>query len=433
MRRPLLAALAVATSLVAAPLVAAPAAAAAPPQTGFERSGGTAWTTLQDEQRFLRQVDRDSDRVSVRQIARTAQGRPVQLVQIGARARTQEQVAQGSSVLLLCLQHGDEPAGREACLSQIRDLAYAEDARTQRLLQRTTVLVVPTVNPDGRAANSRRNSADVDLNRDHLALTQPESQAVARLLRDWKPDVLHDAHEYGGTPEVYDRDLIHLWPRNRNVDGAVHRLARQLSQTYVDGAVQDAGFSTGIYGIYNGPDGEPIAQVAGDEDERILRNMAGLRHSAGLLIESRIDDGLEDDPEGNARRVDSHLAAMEGTLSMVLERGPQLARQTAAAARRAAAEGASGDTPYYLGGADNRLPTTAEVLLDPPCAYALTTEEYASAKRTLDLHGVRVTRSGGAVTVSMAQAAQPVIPLLLDERAEYEIAAGDPVACGEGV
>ncbi|RJK94867.1 M14 family metallopeptidase [Vallicoccus soli] len=434
MRRPLLAslaALAAGASLVAAPLAAAaPAAGAEPPRTGFERSDGTEWTSLEDEARFLRQVDRDSDRVSIRTIARTAQDRPVRMVQIGSGPRSQQEVAEGSTLLLLCLQHGNEPAGREACLSTVRDLAYATDARTQRLLDRTTVLVVPTFNPDGRAADTRQNSAGVDLNRDHLVLTQPETQGLARVLRDLRPDVLHDAHEYGGTPELYDRDLISLWPRNRNVDDRVHALARQLSLTYVNGTVEDAGFSTGIYGIYNGPDGEPVAQVAGDEDERILRNLAGLRHVAGLLVETRIDDGLEDDPEGNVRRVNSQLAAVRGTLSMVLEKRTQLARQTAAARERAAQEGASGDSPYYLGGADNRLPERSEVLFEPPCAYELTAEQFSSVRRTLTLHGIETTRSGGTVTVSMAQEAQPVIPLLLDERAEYEVAAGTPVACG---
>lgn len=427
-----IAALAVTSSLAATGLALAPTAQAAdsPPTTGFERSDGRSWTSLGEEGAFLKAVDAASDRVRVREVARTREGRPLRLVTIGAPGRTDAQVAAGSTVLLLCLQHGNEPAGREACLSTVRDLAFATDDATRALLDRTTVLVVPTANPDGRAADIRQNSQGVDINRDHLELRTVEARSVARIIRDLRPDVLHDAHEYGGTPEVYDRDLIHLWPRNRNVDSRVYDLARTLNDTYVGPTVRRAGFTSGIYGILNGPDGEPVAQVAGDEDPRILRNMAGLRHVNGMLVESRIDDGLENDQAGNNRRVDSQLAAIQGTFRFMREKGDVLARQTTAAAARAAAEGASGDSPYYLAGADNRLPETSEVVFDPPCAYTLTPAQYRDVKGTLDLHGVTAKTTGGVVTVTMAQAAQPVIPLLLDERADYELAKGTPVACG---
>ena len=415
------------------PAAAAPAQADEDgPRTGFEQRGGADWTTLDEEQAFLRQIDRASGRVSMTQLARSAQGRPLDLVQIAATERTPSQVAAGRTVLLMCLQHGNEPAAREGCLEMIRDLAYDTSPATRRLLQSTTVLVVPTVNPDGRAANTRANSNGVDINRDHLALVTEEAQAIARLVRDYRPQVVHDAHEYGGRADVYDRELIRLWPRNLNVDEDVRALAKAHSTDYIDPLLQFEGFTTGEYGIWYGADDRPIAQVAGDEDERILRNAMGLRHVAGQLVESLVNDldGDETETENKVRRVRTQVLSLQATLDLVLEQGAALKAATTSAAAEAAAEGAAGDQPFFFAGADNMLPSPAALDLTPPCAYTLTAEQFGGVQRTLDLHGIEASRATSTVTISMAQAAQPVIPLLLDARANFEVVQGTPVDCG---
>ncbi|MET0134706.1 MAG: carboxypeptidase, partial [Kibdelosporangium sp.] len=76
----------------------------------------------------------------------------------------------------------------------------------------------------------------------------------------------------------------------------------------------------------------------------------------------------------------------------------------------------------YFDGADNQAPT--EVEQNPPRGYQLTAEQYAQVKDKLDLHGVHVTRSG---FVPLAQQARPLIPLLLDARADFHLVAATPV------
>lgn len=413
--------LGVTAAALAAPLLAAPAQAApAPPRTGFERSDGARWTTQPEEQTFLKAVDRGSERVSMSAIGATKQGRPLQLVRIGTH-RT------ANTALLICSQHGDEPSGREACLTTVRDLAYAEDKQTRDFLRRTTVLVIPTANPDGRAADTRGNSDGVDINRDHIALQTAEGRAMAAVLRDHRPDVVYDLHEYGATVPFYDKDLLALWPRNLNTDDRVHQEAHTLSESYVRPSAEDAGYSTGIYGIWTDPvTGEPVRQVAGDGQERILRNTAGVKHSVGLLVETRVDaltDAEQKDPAlNNRRRVESHLAALDGAFAFTGERRARIERATTLARLAGFADRG----PVYLGGADNDPAEPAEIIQDPPCGYRLTETQYADVEDELALHGVVSERDGAGAFVSLRQSLRDLVVLLLDERATYHLTTGRP-------
>jgi Zinc carboxypeptidase len=413
-------------------LLAAPALAA--PLTGFEQRNGASWTTHEEELEFLRQVDRATDRVKVNRIGETAQGRPLHLVRLADQAPREKDALREPTVLLVCSQHGNEPAGREACLKALRDLAFSEHPAVLELLATRSFLFVPSANPDGRAANTRGNSDGTDINRDHLNLETPEARAMAEVVRDWRPEVALDLHEYGPSiPGVYDDEVLYLWPRNLNIDDQVHDLAETLGRQYVLPDSEKAGYSADEYGQYELADND-IHQSAGDGDEGIMRNAMGLRHSLGVLVETAVTEDPRNSPLElvdramvQRRRVDSHMTVVACVLRFIRERGAEAQDVTAGAAERKTREGRDRSAPVYFGGADNDEPSEDEIVDPPPCGYRLTAAQLAEHRTVLQLLGIRSRRSGGGAFVPMGQAAEPLIPLLLDERGMRHSVEGQPV------
>ena len=406
-------------ALMAGAMTPVLAAKSEPPRTEFEESGGAAWTSHKGELSFVAAVDKASDRVEVDIVGKTKQGRPLQLIRIGHPTPAPLALAlRQPTTLFVCTQHGNEPAGREACLQRLRDLAFTDDAQLVAQLREQTILFVPTANPDGREANARGNSDGTDINRDHLNLTTPEGRAMAEVVRDWEPEAVVDLHEYGSSiPVLYDDEALVLWPRNLNVDEDIHAQAKTLALDFITTDLEEAGYSTDEYGQYEIAD-QDIHQSAGDGDEGIARNAMGLRHTLGILVETRVDSDLRNGPqeleeaEVMLRRVAAHSIAIDATLRFVRERGEQVAGVTDTARKRAIKEGRLRSEPVYFGGADNAEPTADQVQDPPPCGYKLTKEQLAQLKVTMTLLGI----DARGTYVTMGQEAEPLIALLLDER-----------------
>jgi hypothetical protein len=260
-------------------------------RTGWELSGNATYTTDVQEWEYTAALDAASDRVRVVELGRTnpiptgsgAPGnRPINMFVIGypTPLTTAAAISSSPTQVFYCNVHGDEPQGRESCLIFARMLAFTDDPHLLEILSNTTVLIVPSSNPNGRARNTRGNETGADLNRDHAELLQPETLAFARMLRDYTPEVGVDLHE--GDSE----DLPILSSRHLNVFPALFSEARTL----VEGWMYN---NAALSGWWHGP-----YSTGGDSHEGILRNTLGLKNTVGMLAENRASGGNTRPAEG---------------------------------------------------------------------------------------------------------------------------------------
>lgn len=96
-------------------------------------------------------------------------------------------------VMIFAQQHGNEPSGKEGALMLLKEIY---DGKLDTLFDKIDLAIVPQLNPDGAEKNERRNSSREDLNRNHLTLSQPETEALHKLFNKFLFEVTMDVHEY---------------------------------------------------------------------------------------------------------------------------------------------------------------------------------------------------------------------------------------------
>ena len=420
-------------------------------RTQFEQTNGAQYTSDLNEYAYTAALDAASDRVRVVEIGRTVQGRPINMMIFGhpEPLPSAARISATPTALIQCHVHGNEPSMREACLILARRLAFSDEPDVLASMAGRTILIVPTLNGDGRAADTRGNIHGQDLNRDHSLLREPETKAFAAMLRDYTPDVAVDGHN--GDSE----DLPVLGPRHLNVHEPVYaEIKNNLIESRIYGNAAAAGWWAGPYS--NG----------GASQETILRNTFGLKSILGILSENRGAAGPTRPgataAENENRKSYGQLWLARQLLDYHRESLPAIQRLIAdSIAFQRSNEGPvvfRGAYPWppfppLLSAPDVDAPTPELTLEDPPCGYFLTPQQFSGAnpdgtvERRLRLHGIAVERAPGYVAggngylVRLSQPLRGLIPPLLDGQAvepmvagtrlyEFQPSADGPVLCG---
>lgn len=239
--------------------------------------------------------------ITITEEARSVQGRGVMLVRLhrgGEKARFR--------VLFYAQQHGNEVAGKEALLTLIRDIAESPE----RLPEDVDLYMMPMLNPDGAEAHRRLNGAGEDLNRDHLLLSQAETQALYRVARRVQPHLAVDGHEFGRDSQDYAAKGWEAWPII-TMDAANHPLIPEELKALALARVQSAapleaaaGHTYARYHVGGPPPEEEVRPSTPEVDDG--RNGMGTLGALSFIIEAGVRHRAKDPNADLGARVDAY-------------------------------------------------------------------------------------------------------------------------------
>lgn len=254
-------------------------------------------------------------------------GEPI-LGLVATRAASTDPVALSKSgrptVLLIGQQHGDEPAGSEALLVIARELAQG---LLEPLLDRVNVVVVPRANPDGATAGTRVTANGVDMNRDHLLLGTPEARALAKLVNDYQPILVVDAHEYTAVGRYLQKfnaiqryDALLQYATTANYPEFLTKASMEWYHQPMVAALKAQGLTSDWYYTTSTNPQDKLISMGGTQPDT-GRNVNGLKNTVSLLIETR---GVGLGRMHIQRRVHTQVTAITSALRSTAERAANL-------------------------------------------------------------------------------------------------------------
>lgn len=269
-------------------------------------------------------------------VGSSAEGRPILALLCAAPARAG---VPRLRVMMVGSQHGaSEAAGCEALLMLARDVLLGE---AQELLDALEFVFIPNANPDGRERDSSRNGNDVNINRDFVLLSQPETAALDGAVLRYEPEIILDAHESASLKTRTLGREGYLTDFEAQFDMAASPAVapdlrdfgeRELLPALI-AAVQARGLRAQRYIREITSTRQPITH--GGLTARKFRNKAGLRGALTVLLETPMEpkDGSYPSYRNIAERVARQTLCMQAFLAVICNRAAAIAKVVAAAER----------------------------------------------------------------------------------------------------
>ncbi len=214
-------------------------------QTPLEKSNFKKLSSYDDVVSFCKDAAFSNKNIKLEFIGETSEGRKIPALKI-----SKDEFGKDKSkikVLIFAQQHGNEPSGKEGSLLLLKDIAQG---KLDQLFRKIDLILIPQMNPDGGEKNKRFNGQGLDLNRNHLILTAPETQALHNVFNQYLPEATLDVHEY----YPYGEEWIKFGARknndeqigsvtNVNVSAKIKKLQREFFFPYIKNYLKKNGFT----------------------------------------------------------------------------------------------------------------------------------------------------------------------------------------------
>src|SRR5215469_11663575 len=193
--------------------------------------------------------------------------------------------------------HGNEPAGGEASVKELYELAARTDCDNAQRLQNLDVFIQPVTAPDDRDHNNRTTAWDLDPNRDRGTIYMPENRALIGAITQYPGLFFVDAHQQSSG---------YFFPPDQ--DAALNEISHQALdaiQNVIGPAIQNAfNDQTGQYRNYNTYD--LFVPEYGDTVPSLLMGGAGMTYEKG-------------NNENYGKQVYDHYLAMDTTVTVTAD------------------------------------------------------------------------------------------------------------------
>ncbi len=120
----------------------------------------------------------------IRELGKSVKGRPINLVKFG-KGKTK--------IMLWSQMHGDEATGTMAMFDLFNLLK--DDGFSKLLTETCELYFIPMVNPDGAEIFTRRNSQQIDINRDFLKEVSLEARILKKCRTEINPEFGFNLHD----------------------------------------------------------------------------------------------------------------------------------------------------------------------------------------------------------------------------------------------
>lgn len=213
-------------------------------------------------------------------------------------------------VLFFAQQHGNEQSGKEGALLLAKTLIKPEYTY---LFEKIDLVLIPQVNPDGSERNNRRNSNNMDLNRNHMIMTEPETKTIQQLFDKCRFEVTMDVHEYSPYGEDWkaygyrkNSDVTLGSCTNINISEKLRQYSDSLVLPFVRRKLNEKGFSSFVY-CPGGPPGSAYIRHS-TFDINDGRQSLGIQNSLSFIQEGM--NGTDMFIENIKHRAEGQMTAM---------------------------------------------------------------------------------------------------------------------------